>query len=86
MFNNLNFHSVSDVWNAAMVDDSLVLSTAASVLERHAAVQTGREDYVNSRINHEDSVMPNCYPTLSKHHKAQAMQRLATQRGNYFTL
>uniref|UniRef100_A0A914HXC5 Rab-GAP TBC domain-containing protein n=1 Tax=Globodera rostochiensis TaxID=31243 RepID=A0A914HXC5_GLORO len=62
--------SVSDVWDPGVpVDDSLVLSAAAKVLERHAAGQqtndpaTGGTTHVNQR-----------------HSKIQAMQRLATQR------
>jgi len=65
------------------MDDGLVLSSAARVLERHAAGQIAEEDFGGGGMasRNEDSVMPNCYPALSKHHKTQAMQRLATQRG-----
>lgn len=76
--------SVSDVWDTAVsMDDTLILSTAAKVLEKHAAGQsTTQLDFLSScPPRNDDSVMPNCYPVLSKHHKAQAMQRLATQRG-----
>jgi hypothetical protein len=81
--NSLLNLSVSDVWDTAVsVDDGLVLSTAARVLERHAAGQIAEENFGGGGMaRNEDSVMPNCYPALSKHHKAQAMQRLATQRG-----
>uniref|UniRef100_A0A183BSZ9 Rab-GAP TBC domain-containing protein n=1 Tax=Globodera pallida TaxID=36090 RepID=A0A183BSZ9_GLOPA len=77
--------SVSDVWDPGVpVDDSLVLSAAAKVLERHAAGQqtndpaTGGTTHFNQRHN---DVMTVHYPTVpSRHSKIQAMQRLATQR------
>ncbi|KAL7076307.1 hypothetical protein ACQ4LE_004210 [Meloidogyne hapla] len=70
--------SVSDAWDTAVsMDDTLVLSTAACVLERHASEQKIPSDGVSKE---DDYVMPNCYSAPSKHHKTQAMQRLATQR------
>lgn len=60
---------MSDVWDAELVDDSLVHSSAAKVIEKHM------QDSKN------DIVMPNCSPMPSKNSKVQAMQRLATQRG-----
>ena len=72
------------------MDDTLILSTAgfwliiiipneiiACVLERHAAEQ----QIPSSDLFREDYLMPNCYSAPSKHHKTQAMQMLATQRG-----
>uniref|UniRef100_A0A1I8BHI3 TBC1 domain family member 22B n=1 Tax=Meloidogyne hapla TaxID=6305 RepID=A0A1I8BHI3_MELHA len=50
---------------------------AACVLERHASEQKIPSDGVSKE---DDYVMPNCYSAPSKHHKTQAMQRLATQR------
>jgi len=47
------------------------------VLERHAAEQ----QIPSSDLFREDYLMPNCYSAPSKHHKTQAMQMLATQRG-----
>jgi hypothetical protein len=79
-----NFYSVSDVWETGIsVDDTLVLSSAAKVLERHAAGQQPMDDMVAAYARSEDAVMPNFYPVLPKQHKAQAMQRLATQRGKH---
>ncbi|KAL3115814.1 hypothetical protein niasHT_007819 [Heterodera trifolii] len=76
--------SVSDVWDPGVpVDDSLVLSAAAKVLERHAAdsqtsVQSAGGTAMSQRHN---AVMPVHYPSVpSRHSKMQAMQRLATQR------
>ncbi|CAK5118023.1 unnamed protein product [Meloidogyne enterolobii] len=46
-------------------------------LQRHAAEQ----QIPSSDVFREDYLMPNCYSAPSKHHKTQAMQMLATQRG-----
>jgi hypothetical protein len=71
--------SVSDAWDTAVsMDDSLILSTAACVLEKHAAEQQAPQ--TECVFREDDYVMPNCYSVPSKHHKTQAMQRLATQR------
>uniref|UniRef100_A0A915EAT6 Rab-GAP TBC domain-containing protein n=1 Tax=Ditylenchus dipsaci TaxID=166011 RepID=A0A915EAT6_9BILA len=69
-------NSVSDVWDAGVsVDDDLAITSAAKVLELHAATATSN----HSRAN-DDIIMPNCQPVPSKNNKTQAMQRLATQR------
>ncbi|KAK0398022.1 hypothetical protein QR680_002392 [Steinernema hermaphroditum] len=62
--------SVSDVWDAKVsVDNKLASTSAAKVLERHAAT-----------ASQNNVLMPNCNPTPSKNSKVDAMQRLATQR------
>ncbi|KAI1709199.1 rab-GTPase-TBC domain-containing protein [Ditylenchus destructor] len=72
-------NSVSDVWDAGVsVDDDLVLTSAAKVLELHASA-INNTNLAASRTN-EDQIMPNCQPVPSKNNKVQAMQRLATQR------
>ncbi|VDM41507.1 unnamed protein product [Toxocara canis] len=61
--------SVSDAWETSVTVDALVASTsAAKVLERHAAMAA------------RDLIMPPVNPTPSKNSKVQAMQRLATQK------
>uniref|UniRef100_A0A1I7YZ90 Rab-GAP TBC domain-containing protein n=1 Tax=Steinernema glaseri TaxID=37863 RepID=A0A1I7YZ90_9BILA len=62
--------SVSDVWDAQVpVDNKLASTSAAKVLERHAAT-----------MSQNNVLMPNCNPTPSKNSKVDAMQRLATQK------
>lgn len=61
--------SVSDAWETSVTVDALVASTsAAKVLERHAAMAA------------RDLIMPPVNPTPSKNNKMHAMQRLAIQK------
>ncbi|KAH7718971.1 TBC domain-containing protein [Aphelenchoides avenae] len=66
-------NSVSDVWDAGVsLDNNLAHSSAAKVLEQHAAR--------NVQSDTDNTIMPKCNPPPSKNVKVQAMQRLATQR------
>uniref|UniRef100_A0A7E4WAX6 Rab-GAP TBC domain-containing protein n=1 Tax=Panagrellus redivivus TaxID=6233 RepID=A0A7E4WAX6_PANRE len=64
--------SVSDVWDAGIsVDNTLVNTSAAKVIQMHA----------NGATSKNDIVMPNCnpHPVPSKNNKTRAMQMLAMQ-------